>query len=151
VNTEAMQKANKLELSVNPQNFEKAIGTTVTEENFAELFKSLLGEHDFMLFFEIDHSVWLPAFGIKRKAIRWIFGNPLIAITMMKHDIRAGLFAPVEILLFENDSGKGSTVIYDLPSSLMVTDKNPELLKAALASDRKLQNVISQATGVKIE
>jgi hypothetical protein len=58
---------------------------------------------------------------------------------------------PVEILLFENDSGKGSTVIYDLPSSLMVTDKNPELLEAALVLDRKLQSVISQATGVKID
>ena len=33
--------------------------------------------------------------------MRWIFGNPLIAITMIRHDLTAGLFAPVEILVTE--------------------------------------------------
>ena len=35
-----------------------------------------------MLFHEIDHGEWLPVFGIKLKVMRWILGNPLIAITM---------------------------------------------------------------------
>ena len=39
----------------------------------------------------------------------------------------AALFAPVELLLYENESGAGSTIIYDLPSSLMVLDENPPL------------------------
>ena len=34
-------------------------------------------------------------------------GNPLIAITMIRHDITAGLFAPVEILVTEKDERSG--------------------------------------------
>src|SRR5579864_5815141 len=55
----------------------------------------------------------------------------LIAITMMRRDITAGLFAPVELLLVENESGDGSTVMYDLPSSLMGIERIPALLEAA--------------------
>ena len=72
-----------------------------------------------------------------RKVVRWIFGNPVIAYTMLRHDIAAGLFAPVELLLIENESGDGTILIYDLPSSLMVTEDNPPLLKAAEALDHK--------------
>ena len=55
-----------------------------------------LGESGFMLFARIDHGGWLPKFGIEQRAVRWIIGNPLYAITMIPHDITAGLFAPVE-------------------------------------------------------
>jgi Domain of unknown function DUF302 len=44
--------------------------------------------------------------------VRWIFGNPLIAITMIRHDLTAGLFAPVEILVTEAEDGLGTTITY---------------------------------------
>ncbi|MBB5330293.1 DUF302 domain-containing protein [Tunturiibacter gelidoferens] len=59
----------------------------------------------------------MQTFGINRKVLRWVFGNPIIAYTMIRHDITAALFAPVELLLYENESGGGATIIYDLPSS----------------------------------
>jgi len=40
---------------------------------------------------------------------------------MIRHDLEAALFAPVELLLVEDENREGVTVIYDLPSSLMVT------------------------------
>ena len=102
-----------------------------------------------MLFLEIDHGTWLPAFGIERKVVRWILGNPLIAITMMRHDLTAGLFAPVEFLLLENASGQGSTLIYDLPSSLMVIEPNPPLKDAAQELDRELETLVRRVMGVE--
>jgi hypothetical protein len=57
---------------------------------------------------------------------------------MLKHDIRAGLFAPVELMVIENEGGDGCTLTYDLPSPLMVTEENPPLLEAAQALDHKL-------------
>lgn len=119
-----------------------------TREQFEKRIRALEGESGFMLFQEIDHGTWLQAYGIKRKVLRWVLGNPLIAITMLKHDIRAGLFAPVEFMLIENEGGQGCTVICDLPSSLMVTDENPPLLEAALSLDKKLATLISRATGI---
>ena len=35
----------------------------------------------------------------RKKVLRLIIGNPLIAITMLRHDVTAGLFAPVELFL----------------------------------------------------
>lgn len=126
----------------------KAPGTKAsgTKEDFEKHIKSLVGESDFMLFVEVNHSDWLPYYGIRRKVMRWIFGNPVIASTMLRHDLTAGLFAPVEILLIENDTGGGCTIVYDLPSSLMVLDDNPPLLQAAKDLDAKLAALIEHVT-----
>jgi uncharacterized protein (DUF302 family) len=76
--------------------------------------------------------------------MRWIFGNPVIAYTMLKHDVAAGLFAPIEFLLVEKESGRGATLIYDQPSSLMVIEENPPLLEAAQALDRKFAALVER-------
>lgn len=117
-----------------------------TREEFEKRVEALAGDSGFMLFLEVKHSEWLRTVGINRKVIRWVFGNPIIAYTMIRHDITAGLFAPVELLLYENESGAGCTIIYDLPSSLMVLDENRPLLEAAKALDQKLANLIAQIT-----
>lgn len=119
-----------------------------TREEFEKRIHALEGESGFMLFFEIDHGKWMQAYGARGKVLRWILGNPLLAITMLKHDIRAGLFAPVELLLIENEGGQGCTLIYDVPSSLMVIEENPALLEAARVLDKKLLALVSRATGV---
>src|SRR6267154_788300 len=81
-----------------------------------------VGKSGFMLFHEIDHGGWLSKFGINRRTVRWILGNPLIAITMIRFDITAGLFAPVEVLVTEKESEPGATVTYLRPSTLMVIE-----------------------------
>src|ERR1700719_2420284 len=55
-----------------------------SREQFEKTIQSQLGESDFMLFYEIDHGDWLKVFGIQRKVVRWILGNNLIAITMLR-------------------------------------------------------------------
>ena len=65
---------------------------------------------------------------------------------MIKHDITAGLFAPVEFLLTEAEVGSGCAITYLLPSSLMVLDANPEMRTAAEALDAKLGALIAHAT-----
>jgi uncharacterized protein (DUF302 family) len=108
----------------------------VIQERFA-------GKSGFMLFHEINHGGWLSKFGIHRRMVRWIFGNPLIAITMIRHDLTAGLFAPVEILVTETEDGRGTTITYVRPSSLMVMGNNPPLMQAAAELDKKLDELIS--------
>ena len=77
-----------------PAAMEKAGGLDLA--SFERVVRSLVGESGFMLFFEIDHGAWLPFYGIQRKVVRWILGNPTLAITMMRHDLAAGLCAPDE-------------------------------------------------------
>ncbi len=114
-------------------------------EDFERLLAPVIGDSGFVLFLELDHSGWLPLYGIRQKAVRLIFGNPLIAITMIRHDIEASLFAPVELLLVEREDGEGSTIIYDLPSSLMRAARNAKLLQAAQELDAKVAALVSAA------
>ena len=95
-----------------------------------------------MLFGLLNHSGWIKKVGIGRKALRVIIGNPLIAITMLRHALTAGLFAPVELLLVEEDNSR-SSLIYVQPSSLMVVETNPPLLAAARELDAKLAALAS--------
>lgn len=112
-----------------------------------KLQERFVGESGFMLFDEIDHGAWLPRFGINRRMVRWILGNPLIAITLIRHDATAGLFAPVEILVTEKDVGPGTTLTYVRPSSLMVIEDNPPLREAAKGLDDKLDALVARASG----
>lgn len=114
-------------------------------ESYRERVESHVGPSGFMLFALIDHGAWITKDGIDRKALRVILGNPLIAITMLRHDVSAGLFAPVELLIL--DQGQGSSLTYVKPSSLMVVEPNPELLGAARELDAKLAALAEKVTG----
>ncbi|WP_406816796.1 DUF302 domain-containing protein [Mycobacterium sp. M23085] len=120
---------------------------TVTEDwpSYQERVESHVGPSGFMLFGVVDHGSWIPKAGIDRKALRVILGNPLIAITMLRHDVTAGLFAPVELLLLEEDEGR-SSLTYVKPSSLMVVEQNAELLSAAEQLDAKLAALAAKVT-----
>jgi uncharacterized protein (DUF302 family) len=111
-----------------------------------EVNRSLVGQSGFTIFAEFDHSLWIRAYDLNRRVLRVILGNPLIAITMLREDISAALFAPVELLLTDNDSG--ATIQYVQPSSLIVIKNNPPLLKAAQALDEKLAALISAVSGL---
>ena len=104
-----------------------------------------VGPSGFMLFAEINHGGWISKFGINRGTLRLILGNPLIAITMLRHDLSAGLFAPVEVLVTEHEDKQGTEVVYVQPSSLIVVEDNPPLRSAAEALDAKLADLIASA------
>ena len=110
-------------------------------QSYQERVESHVGTSGFMLFALIDHGAWITKAGIDRKVMRVILGNPLIAITMLRHDVSAGLFAPVEVLVMDEGEGR-SSLTYVKPSSLMVLERdpapNPELLSAAKELDAKL-------------
>ena len=119
-----------------------------TESEFAnEVTKRYVGGSGFMLFAEIDHGTWLTVFGIRQRSVRWVLGNPLIAVTMIRHDITAGLFAPIEVLITEHESGGGTNIVYIRPSSLMLTEENEPLRQAAEILDTKLAALVTSATG----
>jgi uncharacterized protein (DUF302 family) len=115
-------------------------------DSYRRRVESNVGPSGFMLFSLLDHGAWITKAGIDRKALRVILGNPLIAITMLRHDVKAGLFAPVELLIADEGAGR-SSLTYVKPSSLMVVEPNPELLSAATELDAKLAALASKVTG----
>jgi uncharacterized protein (DUF302 family) len=114
-------------------------------QSFQQRVEPHVGPSGFMLFGLFDHGAWITKAGIDRKVLRVILGNPLIAITMLRHDVAAGLFAPVEVLLVD-EPGAGSSLTYVKPSSLMAYEDNPQLLSAAQALDAKLAALAAKVT-----
>jgi hypothetical protein len=55
-------------------------------ESYQQQVEPHVGPSGFMLFKLIDHGAWIEKAGIDRKVLRVILGNPLIAITMLRHD-----------------------------------------------------------------
>jgi uncharacterized protein (DUF302 family) len=114
-------------------------------DSFRKEIESHVGPSGFILFGSFNHGAWIKKVGIRRKALRLIVGNTTIAITMLRHDLTAGLFVPVELILVEEDHGHCS-LTYVRPSSLMVVETNDALLAAATQLDAKLQALVAKVT-----
>lgn len=106
-------------------------------ESYRKQVEFHVGPSGFMLFTLFNHGAWIKKAGINRNVLRVIIGNPLIAITMLRHDVTAGLFAPVELLVVEEGKDHAS-LTYIKPSSLIVVEPNPALCAAAEELDAKL-------------
>jgi uncharacterized protein (DUF302 family) len=128
-----------------PLSLNELATTTDDWQSYQARVEPHAGPSGFMLFNMIDHGAWITKAGIDRKVMRVVLGNPLIAITMLRHDVSAGLFAPVELLLVDEGDGR-SSLTYVKPSSLMVIESNPELLSAAEELDAKLAALATKVT-----
>ena len=53
--------------------------------------EAMAGPSGFMLFGTFDHGALLRMAGQKRKAVQYLVGNPLTALKMTQHDLRAAL------------------------------------------------------------
>jgi uncharacterized protein (DUF302 family) len=115
-------------------------------DDFESEARKSIPESGFVVFDEIDHGAWLQRYGLGRKNLRWLFGNPIIAVTMIRHDPTAGLFVPIELLFNERPDG-GCTVTYVVPSSMIAIDDNPPLSAAAKHLDDKLEALMASALG----
>ena len=68
------------------------------------------------IFEQRDHGSLLEAFGGRRNALQYEIGNPVTASKMTCHQLAAALYAPLRVVLFEDEQGKG-VFEYDKPSS----------------------------------
>jgi uncharacterized protein (DUF302 family) len=107
--------------------------------------EAMAGPSGFMLFKTNDHGALLRLAGQKKKAIQYLVGNPLFAIQMTQHDIRASLYAPLRVLIYENEQDK-TCVEYDKPSSLFGQFGNTKVTEVAALLDRKLEQLVAKAT-----
>ena len=127
-----------------------------TRSTYETAINSAVGAHGFLLFNEYNHGRWINLFPSSndpndkgpndgRGMIRFIFGNNLIAITMIQEDVEAGLCVPIEMLLLETVNG-GAKCVAQLPSGLMAGHEagksNEKLVAAAQALDGKLLKLI---------
>jgi uncharacterized protein (DUF302 family) len=133
--------------SVEETGFPALLAATKNAEEFEASVRSREGTSGFMRFLTVDHGAWLARIGLNARARMYTIGNPLIARTMLEHDIAAGLNVPVRLMIYE-DAVTGTTrLAYDLPSSLMSGLENEKVAAAAKKLDAKLIALAIHATG----
>ena len=106
--------------------------------------EAMAGPSGFMLFATHNHGALLRLAGQKRKAVQYVVGNPLFALRMTQHDIRASLYAPLRVLIYEDSEGK-TCVEYDRPSSLFGQFGIDRIAPTAAMLDSKMEALVSAA------
>jgi uncharacterized protein (DUF302 family) len=105
---------------------------------------AMAGPSGFMLFATHDHGSLLGLVGPGRKALQYILGNPLFAVQMTRHAIAASLYAPLRVLLYEDDEG-ASCIEYDRPSSIFGQFGDDRIGQVAASLDQKLESLAATA------
>lgn len=98
------------------------------------------------LFETRDHGALVAAEGQAKKSIQFEIGNPLTAERMTRHRLAAGLYAPLRIVLYEDDQDR-AVFEYDLPSSLFDQFGDEEIAKTGCELDEELKHVLIAAAG----
>jgi uncharacterized protein (DUF302 family) len=119
-------------------------GIETAPDQVRERIENAEGEEGLMLFTIREHGRLLNLVGSPKKAKQYVVGNPLTALMMTRRDIRAALYAPLRILVYETDD-RSTQVEYDLPSSLFGQFGDPEVTAVARSLDRKLDGLIKKA------
>ena len=128
------------------QNVYRSLAAGGHVEEAKARIEAMAGPSGFMLFGTNDHGSLLRLAGQKRKAVQYVVGNPLFALRMTQHDARASLYAPLRVLLYEDDGGK-TCLEYNRPSSLLGQFGDDRITPTATMLDRKLEALVAAAIG----
>ena len=91
-----------------------------------------------------DHGSLLKIIGRSSKAVQYEIGNPLTASKMTRHRLAAGLYAPLRVILYEDETG-GSVFEYDKPSSLFGQFNDEQVSVVARGLDAALGRALQRA------
>ena len=91
-----------------------------------------------------DHGGLLRIADLARKAVQYEIGNPLTATRMTQHQLPASLYAPLRVVLYEDEAGH-AVFEYDRPSSLFGQFGDERVTAVARELDASLERVLTQA------
>jgi len=98
------------------------------------------------LFLVRNHGELTAVDGRNFKGMQYEIGNPLTAERMTRYALAAGLYAPLRVMLYEDESGK-AIFEYDLPSSLFAQFGDERVTQVGRELDAELETVLQAASG----
>jgi uncharacterized protein (DUF302 family) len=95
--------------------------------------------------FEVrDHGSLLQIVGRAQNALQYEIGNPLTASKMTRHQLPAALYAPLRVVLFEDEQGRG-IFEYDKPSSFFGQYGDERVTEVGRYLDAALEAILRNA------
>jgi uncharacterized protein (DUF302 family) len=96
------------------------------------------------IFLDRDHGALLKIYAQHSNAIQYEIGNPLTASKMTRHCLAAALYAPLRVVLYENEEGE-AVFEYDKPSSLFGQFGDDRVTDVGRYLDAALEAALKQA------
>jgi hypothetical protein len=96
------------------------------------------------IFEQRDHGSLLQIFGGRRNALQYEIGNPLTSSKMNRYKLSAVLYAPLRVVLFEDEHGK-AVFEYDKPSSFFGQFDDERVTKVGRDLDLELEAALREA------
>jgi uncharacterized protein (DUF302 family) len=121
-----------------------AIPEALREGDIRRAKEALQRGSELAIFSARDHGGLLRIADLARKAVQHEIGNPLTATRMTQHRLPASLYAPLRVLLYENEAGH-AVFEYDRPSSLFGQFGDERVTAVAGELDASLERVLAQA------
>src|SRR5262249_32097556 len=128
--------------------FREAAGSQNSRQVWESGLSDAVGATGFMHVFAADFGQLLGWYGAPAKAHTWIYGNPIIATSMARDDIRVAGRVRLQILISQADDGT-ARIGYDLPSSVLGRLGNPAVDAVARELDRKVVGFVTEIAGAE--
>jgi uncharacterized protein (DUF302 family) len=106
--------------------------------------QEIQGDAGLVIFSVATHGDWLQIISGKRNVVQYVIGNVLVSTQMTQHELAAALYAPLRIVVYENESG-AATIEYDRPSALFGQFGNKRVSSVARDLDQKIHDVLIRA------
>jgi hypothetical protein len=123
-----------------------AISEALRRGDIVRANEALYRGPELAIFSARDHGGLLRTAGLVRKTVQYEIGNPLTATEMTRHQLPAALYAPLRVLLYENEAGR-AVFEYDRPSSLFGQFGDERVTAVGRELDAKLESVLVKAAG----
>jgi Domain of unknown function DUF302 len=88
-----------------------------------------------------DHGALLAITGKARNALQYEIGNPVTASLVTRHRLSAALYAPIRVVLYENEAGHG-VFEYDQPSTTFGQFGDERVTAVARGLDASLERAL---------
>ncbi len=101
------------------------------------------GPHGLLIVGHADQGAIVSLSGRVIRCSLYLIGNPVIAARILRIDIRASLYVPFRVCLYDDEASGGGCIAFDRPSSFLATLEQPELTEVGRLLDQKIDGVVA--------
>ncbi len=113
-------------------------------EEVTEAVKSLVAKNGMMVMAQVDQGKMLSMTGLSLKATLFLVGNPNVGKQLFHENHGVGLYVPLRLFVYADESGK-THIAYDKPSSLLGQFENQKVSMVAQMLDEKIHGLATMA------